>query len=384
MKLISIIALICSFFIGLSTFILPVEERSELEGRYLESFPHVVPKRVVTGLAMKDIEIAFNDQLTFRNDIFGLNSVFLDSLQVNYRNNVFIAKDNFLFNYIAYEPQLMEELIISADEKFNNIVHLRKSTPEDSIFIYANIFRKGSVYDDKLPHNYLTNEFNAKISNDLINERIQNSHLEIEIVDGTQSLIDHKDEYVFFYTDHHYTGLGAFYVYQDILETINKYAEWNLTLPAYNEFESAIVAGNFVGSQSRMLGNITYSKIDYLEIALPKDMPNYTRWENGEGSNIPLVQFDSQNTYSNYMEGDRANTVVKTDNPIEYPSFLIIGDSFTNAMEPLLVYNAREMHSIDPRHYKGDIYEYIADIKPDITIVLRDTLLYDEYMSSGD
>lgn len=384
MKLTAIIALIFSLIVGLSTLVLPQDERSELEGRYLEKFTQVSPNRTITGLAMDEVETAFNDQLTLRNSIFGLNSIILDSLQINYRNGVFIGKDSFLFNGIAYEPKSMEELDITADEMFNNIVRLKESTPDDSLFIFTNIFRKGLVYDEKLPSNYLTSGFNTKVTGDMINEKVVNSGLEIEMVDGTQSLINHKDEYVYFYTDHHYTGLGAYYVYQDILTSINENTEWNLTIPHYDEFESAIVPGDFVGSQARILGNVTYSEIDYLEIALPMDMPSYTRWDNGKETNTPLVQFDDRNSYSNYMSSDHANTVVKTDNPVDYPKILIIGDSFTNAIETLTVYNASEMHSLDPRHYKGDIYEYIAEMKPDVTIVLRDTLLYNAYMNSGD
>lgn len=384
MKLTGIITLVVSLIIGLSTFILPQDERSELEGRYLETINQVDPERTVTGLAMKEVETAFNDQLTFRNNIFGLNSILLDSLQVNYRNGIYIGKDNFLFSGIAYEPKSVEELEVIADEKYNNIVRLRESAHDDSLFIFTPIFFKALVHDEKLPNNYLTSGFNTEKIAELIEDKMRESDLDIKIVDGTHSLVDHKDDYVYFYTDHHYTGLGAYYVYQDILTAINNNTEWNLTLPAYDEFESAIVPGNFVGSQARILGNVTYSEIDYLEIALPKNMPNYKRWDNGTETSTPLVQFDNRNSYSNYMGSDYANTVIKTDNPKEYPKILIIGDSFTNAIEALAVYNASEMHSIDPRYYKGNLYEYIADIKPDVTIVMRDTLLYNTYMNSGD
>lgn len=60
MRKIGILAMVLSLVVGLSTFVLPQDEKSELEGRYLEYFPQIKAKRAVTGLAMEDIEDAFN------------------------------------------------------------------------------------------------------------------------------------------------------------------------------------------------------------------------------------------------------------------------------------------------------------------------------------
>ncbi len=35
-------------------------------------------------------------------------------------------------------------------------------------------------------------------------------------VDVRQTLADHKDEYIYYRTDHHWTSLGAYYAYQQL------------------------------------------------------------------------------------------------------------------------------------------------------------------------
>ena len=92
---------------------------------------------------------------------------------------------------------------------------------------------------------------------------------------------------------------------------------------------------------------------------------------------MPLVRNDTDTLeYGWFMNGDYGNTVIRTHRP-ELPSILIIGYSFTDALELLAVYNFDEMHSIDPRDFDGDIVQYITDSKCDY-VVLQDVLLLDD------
>lgn len=56
-------------------------------------------------------------------------------------------------------------------------------------------------------------------------------------------------------------------------------------------------------------GNITGEGMEY---AIPRIMPKYTRFGNGRLSKLPLVNIYG-NTYTSYMNGDQANTVIKTN-----------------------------------------------------------------------
>ena len=72
------------------------------------------------------------------------------------------------------------------------------------------------------------------------------------------------------------------------------------------------------------------------------------------------------------MGGDIGETIVKTNRP-ELPKILIVGDSFTNALEPLAIFDFDEMRSLDYRHFDGAaLSDYIRAYRPDYVLLLRD------------
>ena len=79
--------------------------------------------------------------------------------------------------------------------------------------------------------------------------------------------------------------------------------------------------------------------------------------------------------YTAFMGGDIAETVIDTGRD-ELPSLLLIGESFTNAMETLIYASFDETRSIDPRYYEGNIGDYIARYQPEVVVILRDNTAY--------
>ncbi|UPU39867.1 hypothetical protein MX850_03960 [Erysipelothrix sp. Poltava] len=87
-----------------------------------------------------------------------------------------------------------------------------------------------------------------------------------------------------------------------------------------------------------------------------------------------MIADETISLYGNYMNGDKANTVIKTKRD-NLPKILFIGDSFANALEYLSIYDFNEVHSLDLRSYKGNVYEYIEKNKFDVIVFVRNTQL---------
>ena len=77
-------------------------------------------------------------------------------------------------------------------------------------------------------------------------------------------------------------------------------------------------------------------------------------------------------------------TVVDTGRE-DLPTAVLIGESYTNALETLLYASFDELHTIDPRSFAGasggadiigDITAYIEALQPDVVIVMRDNSAY--------
>jgi hypothetical protein len=72
--------------------------------------------------------------------------------------------------------------------------------------------------------------------------------------------------------------------------------------------------------------------------------------------------------YGMFINGDEALKVITSEGAQAQGSLLVIKDSYANAFIPYLVHNYETIHVIDPRHFTGNLDNYITE--NDITEVL--------------
>ena len=193
----------------------------------------------------------------------------------------------------------------------------------------------------------------------------------LTVVETEDILNENSNEYLYFKTDNHYTFRGAYYVYRHLISFLNeKYGE-TFYWPEWDKCEYFISEGRSIGNYLKKFGDSGKDYGDYLEYVLPEDMPEYERYENGEFVLTPIIS-KSTNDYTAFL-GDCANTVIDTGRD-QLPNILFVGLSYTNALEIMSIYNFNEMHSIDPRHYEGNLSEYIRNHDFDYVIVVRNDL----------
>ena len=192
-------------------------------------------------------------------------------------------------------------------------------------------------------------------------------------------------EALYFASDHHYTVYGALAVCQKLLRTVNDRQGLSLHVPAEEDLAFTTLPNPFLGSRNRKLFCLRPMG-DALTIAQYRQTVPFRRWDNGTevAAELFLLPETAEETvsYTVFMGGDKGETVVDTDRP-DLPSVLIIGESYTNAMETLLYASFDEMRSIDPRSYQGSITDYIALHQPEVVIVLRDNTSYFTALSGG-
>jgi hypothetical protein len=171
------------------------------------------------------------------------------------------------------------------------------------------------------------------------------------------------------------TFKGALRTYQTIMDRVN--TDNSLSLPVLSDADITVKAldNPFLGSRMRKIFNLLPTD-EKLEIGILNQEIPFTRTNNGNAVppsvyNIPDNTWDPV-SYTVYMHGDIAETVIETNRP-ELPNVLIVGDSYTNAVECLLYTSFNEMRSIDLRWYdKESLADYIAGYMPDVVILLRD------------
>ncbi len=183
-------------------------------------------------------------------------------------------------------------------------------------------------------------------------------HDEIVRVDVWERLFEHRDEYLFFRTDHHWTQRGAFYAYQVLAEVLAE------KKPVLDDFEITRHEG-YLGSLY-LVTNSEDLKInpDYVEL-LDSHIPHvYRSLEGGirynEGNVLVKAWLEKDEKYAVYMGGDRALVKIETEQDIGR-NILVIKDSYANAFVPFLMGVADNVVVVDPRQFKGSVEVLIEE-----------------------
>ena len=175
--------------------------------------------------------------------------------------------------------------------------------------------------------------------------------------------------------DHHFSFSGALLAYQAAMEAVNARAGLELTVLTEEDLELVELPNHYMGSYARKLYDL-WEREEALTVGYLKEPVAYQRWDNGIQTDAPLYTLPGSEeetvTYTAYMGGDWAETILRTDRP-ELPNCLIFGDSYTNAMEPLFYASFNETHILDLRYYtEKTLREYIEEYQPDVVLCVRD------------
>lgn len=175
-------------------------------------------------------------------------------------------------------------------------------------------------------------------------------------------MMQHRTEYIYFRTDHHWTSLGAYYAYEAFCEakgiTPNE-------LPVYQK-ES--VEG-FLGSFYRETNNNKNLKEDTLEVLYPlsdKLSMKYTTTE-GQTLHAPVIadasKYSSSLKYCAYIAGDNPYTVIQNKEIKDGSSCVVVKESYGNAFVPFLADHYQTVYVIDYRYWEGKLCDFIREKK---------------------
>ena len=178
----------------------------------------------------------------------------------------------------------------------------------------------------------------------------------------------HRDEKLYYDTDHHWTFTGAYLAYSSML------AGLGVKPLALDELALTTLPNRFVGSLNRKVA-MTFRQTEKVTIASPRVPIPYTRTQDGVVSHSLFAPHPAGASvaYGVYDQGDRGEIVIDTSRP-ELPSLLFVGDSFGNAIETLAWTGFGESRYLDLRHYTAlSLLDYVAKYKPDdVVILVRD------------
>lgn len=171
-------------------------------------------------------------------------------------------------------------------------------------------------------------------------------------------LANHLDEYIYFRTDHHWTGLGAYYAYKAFCEQTGQNV---LDLSVCEENTISGYQGTLVDMDASLYENLDtvhYWEFPYSTYATitPRsgDIPYDTSIYYGAATSGTL-------TYGVFIWGDSATFVEHNEDLSNGKKIAVIKDSYGNAFVPYLTANYEEVHVIDFRYFGSDLKTYCEE-----------------------
>lgn len=169
-------------------------------------------------------------------------------------------------------------------------------------------------------------------------------------VNPYETLRSHRDEYIYFRTDHHWTSLGAYYTYCDIMKAKGATPP---ELSAFNKLEFAGYLGSFYNqTKSQYLKNnpdvvVAYEPTWTNTIRTTMDANTVLDKKIVSDGNA----LSQGNKYLCFVSGDRPYGVINNPALTDGSSCLLIKESFGNAMVSFFVANYQTVHVVDYRYF---------------------------------
>lgn len=317
---------------------------SESENRMLAQKPEFSMANLACGKYMKDMEDYVTDQFFIRDK--WINLKVLEDLALGKResNGVYIGKKDHLMEIPTAPNQK------ALDNNLDAISNFSASHPDINT-VMTLIPNAAYVYNHLVPRNAPVRDQEADIK--YVQSAVGTS---LNFVDLTKTMTSHKDEEIYYKTDHHWTTLGAKYAF-DALSTA-----LGIDSPT-QEYTIYPVTHSFQGTLTSKSG---YDKgKDTIELYIPQNvntdcLVNFVDEGKRTASMYESAALENKDKYEVFFGGNHSRVDIST--PMEgKKNLLLFKDSYANCFIPFLVPYYRNIIVIDPRYYYDNIESLITD-----------------------
>lgn len=381
------IALFCAvmvlgFVLGLAFFLRP--SYSESEKRELTKFPTFTVSTFLSGAYTEQISTWFADTFPFREGLISLNDTIMslkgfatEQFQSGASNlggqenqggedvKVETIAGYYITGDTAYEMYYQNK---ANSARYSALINAAAQKLDGKAKVYTVVVPLAYAYNDKVLQK--TDASDPKAAIDGMYGAI--THKNAIKVDAYGALSAHKDEYLYFRTDHHWTARGAYYAYTAYAQSAG------LTAHPLDYYEKLEFEG-FLGTlYSHTKAPALQKNPDVLEAFVPQGSNNlYVHTADGERQKFTggVVRKDTDRFYP--ASASKYNCFLTSDNPlgteqsyycsIENPNIqdgsavLLVKESFGNCFAPFLVDHYQYVYIIDYRYFDGDLTQFVTE-----------------------
>lgn len=307
---------------------------SPVEKRELQTRPEISITKVLDGRFQKKYESYLRDQFPGRDHWVSFQTDMELFMGKNEIHNVYIGKNHYLLEHYTekeFDPQQISKNL-QALEKF---VGKAKQNADVHVMMVPT---KSWVLREKLPA--FATHYKEQKFYDALQQKLEKEDVLISV----EPVLDaHKEEEIYYRTDHHWTTLGAWYAYEQYTKAVGGDLQ-----RAQGKKKFRCISKDFYGT--------TYAKINYarqadkIEIYEPADKLRvvYNMGEKKTKTLYDVSFLKTADQYSVFTGGNQA--VLEITGGIKNgKTLLLIKDSFANSILPFLAEDYEKLVVVDLR-----------------------------------
>jgi hypothetical protein len=385
---------------GIASIIIPKQKISETEKRMLCPFPTFSSENLFNGAYTDSLELYYADNFPLREsfvqfasstkNLYGyraddimiyniepkeekveadpkvksniaakLDTISIDSITVAQLDSMVVldtmknegeyVKSVFIYGGRAF--QIFGGTSGTA-KSFASMVNKYEETLGENVQIYCMAIP--TPIDYYLPAKYKNKNSYEKKNIDMVYAALDSGVVPVR---AFEELEKHSGEYLFFNTDHHWTGRGAYYAYRAFCTSagLMPYELSQLERKVKKRF-----LGSFYGltHDKRLKENI--DSVEYFKFPIATKATYYMDAKSKKGASTRLFAeiASGGNSYSVFLGGDYPLMKVTTPNKTGR-KIMIMKDSFGNAFAPYLALHYDEVYIADYRYFNTNIPDFI-------------------------
>lgn len=331
---------------------------SEYENRILSAKPKFSLKKLFDGSYTKDYETYVTDQFVGRDNWIYVKTVTDVLLGKKEINGVYLAEEGMLIEKHETEdinPETVEQRLVLLqrltqwqEEKGTGTLRIMLVPTADNILT--------NKLPDYAPY-YPQQEFLEQV------KEAAGSYM----IDVTNTLKEHREEPIYYGTDHHWTTRGAYYGY------LAWAAAMNMTPTSYNV---QTVATDFLGTlHSKTHWTAAPDTIEaYIPAVLQETADStashsgmqvyYDFSEDAKDSLYEAKHLETKNKYGYFLDDNHPFIRIETGTQREEAKgrqLFVIKDSYANCFIPFLTEHYETIYVLDLRYYRAPLFSLLEE-----------------------
>ena len=353
-KYIVIPFLIVIFSFFLMNLVVPEETVSVSENRSLEEKPSM--EDIKEGAYPSKFEDYYQDQFVFRKEMLRIQRMLEAILGKSVVGNYYLGRDNWILGMFprVLTPGQLDKYAGS----INELAQISHNLGEDVYFTLTP--HKTNMLKHLYPE-FVDNKENIDINKDAFKSRL-NSNI-ITFIDLDEKMLnkfsDRQREKMYFKTDHHWNGTGAFEGFKLMVQEMNLGISPEVLKEHFSMYKTMEYdEKDFVGSYNSNLNMIVKEDEDPIYVYLENG--NYEYFLNDGRKDIKLQAEDviatlrdkDERDYGGaYIRGGVCNMLkIKNDNALTDKKILVFRDSYQAPTTLLFADLFSEVIFVDPRN----------------------------------